>query len=121
MKGSLYLDAIKSGVKKFEGRVNGPGVSAMNVHDLIEFKDRRVQRGIRCEIISKDIYSSFENMLKDKGVISMLPQLADRAKHLTSEQLISEGVKIYQNFPGSHRARQLGVAALGVKYLSDLV
>lgn len=120
MKGTIYLDYIKSGVKKFEGRVHGPMCSSMRAGDHLKLYDNKARRGIICEILSKDVYKSFEVMLRAKGVFAMLPQLKREGVQQNEEDLIRQGIKVYQGFPGSERVNTSGVAAIGVKYLKDV-
>lgn len=117
MKGTIYFDLIMKGEKQFEGRVCGPACQNMHAGDILEMFDRRANWGIECVITSKDVYPDFEDMLRAKGVLLMLPQLKDSSKHLTSEELIKEGTKIYRSFPGADRVRQYGAVAIGVKFL----
>ncbi len=117
MKGTIYFDYIMSGKKKYEGRVSGYVCSSMLVGDYLSLFDRRAGWGIICEITSKDEYKGFEEMLKDKGVLSMLPQLEDASKRLMQEELIKKGVKIYESFPGSKRVYTAGAIAIGVKFI----
>jgi|GEM_PF-2637012 len=120
MKGTIYLDNIKSGLKKFEGRVNGPLCQNLSIGSLIDFFDRSARRGIQCEVTSCETYSSFHEMLEAKGVINMLPQLSEKAKFLDPNALIQAGVNIYCAFPGAGRVKTLGAIAIGVKYLKDI-
>ena len=120
MKGTIYFDYIMNGKKKFEGRVCGGACNSMRVGDHLKLFDNKARWGIICEITSKDVYKSFEEMLKAKGVLSMLPQLEDKSKILTQENFVREGVKIYEAFPGSNRVKQYGAVAIGVKFLEKI-
>jgi ASC-1-like (ASCH) protein len=117
MSGTQYLKYIKDGVKKFEGRVNGPLCRKMRVGDRLKLYSNRDQWGIICEITSLDTYSSFREMVVDKGAIELLPQLKER--ELPRKELIDAAVKIYDSFPGAQRSSRNGVIAIGVKYLKD--
>ncbi len=119
MKGTIYLENIKKGVKTHEGRVCRGTCAKMRVGDHLVLKDKSAQKGIECEIISCDKYYSFKEMLQAKGVLNMLPQLAEYAKRATSEKLLEEGVRVYEGFPGSHDVKKLGCVAIGVKFLKD--
>lgn len=115
MKGTIYFDYIMSGQKKFEGRVCGHQCNLMKSGDLLKMFDSRAGWGIICEITSVDKYKGFEEMLRAKGVLNMLPQLSNLQR--SEEDLIKEGVKVYQSFPGAQRVRNAGAVAIGVKYL----
>ncbi|MBP7075004.1 MAG: hypothetical protein KBA81_06420 [Rhabdochlamydiaceae bacterium] len=119
MKGVEYLKYIKDGVKLFEGRINGPAVKKMKIGDQLKLTDHRAQMGITCEITSKDVFYAFEEMLRAKGSLNMLPQLRDRAHVLSLDALIQEGAKIYRQFPGSNRVSTQGCVAIGVKFLNE--
>ncbi|MGE0198268.1 MAG: hypothetical protein AB7S94_05860 [Simkaniaceae bacterium] len=120
MKGTIYFDYIMSGKKKYEGRVCGYACNSMRVGDHLKLFDRRAGWGIICEITSKDQYRGFEEMLRDKGVLPMLPQLEDASRRLSDEGLLREGVKIYQAFPGSQRVHSAGSIAIGVKFIEKI-
>jgi ASC-1-like (ASCH) protein len=120
MKGTIYFDYIMSGKKKYEGRVCGYACNSMRVGDHLKLFDRRAGWGIICEITSKDQYRGFEEMLRDKGVLPMLPQLEDASRRLSDEGLLREGVKIYQAFPGSQRVHRAGSIAIGVNFIKKI-
>ncbi|MCB1073398.1 MAG: hypothetical protein KDK96_09920 [Chlamydiia bacterium] len=120
MKGTIYFDYIMSGKKKYEGRVCGYACNSMRVGDHLKLFDRRAGWGIICEVTSKDQYRGFEEMLRDKGVLPMLPQLEDASRRLSEEGLLREGVKIYQAFPGSQRVHSAGSIAIGVKFIEKI-
>ncbi|NGX49024.1 MAG: hypothetical protein K940chlam5_00620 [Candidatus Anoxychlamydiales bacterium] len=120
MKGTIYFEYIMSGVKKFEGRVSGPACNSMRVGDRLKLFDRREGWGIICEIVSKDNYRGFQDMLEAKGVLPLLPQLEDKSKWMSNEQLLQEGLRVYQSFPGSFRVNQFGAAAIGVKFIEKI-
>lgn len=118
MKGTIYFEYIMSGVKKFEGRVCRYQCSQMKVGDSLKMFDGRAGWGILCEITSVDKYLSFEQMLRAKGVVQMLPQLSE--KKISAEALIREGVKIYESFPGAQAVKQSGAIAIGVKFVKKI-
>lgn len=120
MKGTVFLNAIKAGTKQYEGRVNGPGCKRMQVGEQLKLFDKRAGWGILCDIVSKTEYYNFKDMLEDKGVLSLLPQLTEKSKYLSHQQLVDEGLKIYHGFPGAQRVHQLGAVAIGVKYIQDV-
>jgi ASC-1-like (ASCH) protein len=117
MKGAIYMENIEKGIKEFEGRINGPTCKSMKVGERLKMFDNRVGWGIICEITSLDVFYSFEAMLKAKGILKLLPQLAVQSQRLSREQLLNAGAAIYRGFPGSNRVAQQGVVAIGVKFL----
>ncbi len=120
IKGTIYLEYIKRGLKQFEGRVDEPPCSNFRVGDHLKLYDKKTKRGIICEILSKDVYQSFEEMLTAKGVLTMLPQLKSVAEQKGEEELLKQGVNIYREFPDAARVHLYGVAAIGIRYLKDL-
>ncbi|MFZ4773295.1 MAG: hypothetical protein ACOYK9_04820 [Chlamydiia bacterium] len=117
MNGSIYLEYIMSGKKKFEGRVNRTVASQVHVGDTLDLCDHKARWGILCEVVSKDWYQTFDEMLQEKGVLSMLPQLEQKARTLAPEELIKAGAQIYKNFNGSHEVAKVGAVAIGVKFI----
>ena len=91
----------------------------MREGDTLVLQDKRARRGIECEIISCSKYPSFREMLEANGVLNMLPQLKDFSKKHTEKELMTEGVRIYENFPGSRDVKRLGCVAIGVKFIKD--
>jgi ASC-1-like (ASCH) protein len=120
MSGTIYFEYIMSGKKKYEGRVNRGTCAKMQVGDILKMLDNRAGWGIECEVVSKDKFTSFRDMLVAKGVINMLPQLEPKASQLSNEALILEGIKIYNSFPGSQSVQSLGAVAIGVKFLKKI-
>lgn len=120
MKGEIYLKYIMEGIKLYEGRVHLSTCQRMRVGDRLDLKDNRAGWGIQCEITSKDVYSSFADMLREKGVLNLLPQLSEKSKYLNEEDLISEGIKIYNSFPGSQNVNRFGAVAIGVKFIRKI-
>lgn len=119
MKGTIYLDNIKRGIKTHEGRVYRGTCKAMRVGDRLILQDKQAHRGIECEITSCTRYDSFREMLVANGVLNMLPQLSDFSKKHNEEELLAEGVKVYEKFPGSHDVKTLGCVAIGVNFIRD--
>lgn len=118
MKGTKYLKSIMNGEKKYEGRVNTEKCRDMKVNDHLKLFDKKTSWGIICEITSLDIFDSFEKMLQKIGVLKLLAHL--KIKNYSSDKLLKEGLKIYQDFPGSKRVYNLGAVAIGVKFLKKV-
>ena len=120
MKGTVFLNAIKNGSKKFEGRVHASKCQQLQKGDLLKLYDNRAKWGILCEIVSKDIYPDFRSMLEDKGILALLPQLTEDAKRDSQEELMRKALKIYHGFPGSNRVEKFGAVAIGVKWIKNI-
>lgn len=106
-----YLKWLKEGVKTAEGRINTPACQKMRVGDSIVFWDKQTGHYIYGTIVFKHEYDSFEEMLCAEGVRNMLPFLEN--------QNIAEGVKVYQQFPGSERVTTYGCVAIGLIVLES--
>lgn len=101
-----YLSLLRDGIKKAEGRVNTSSVRKMRIGDsLILFNSNRYVKG---NIIFKHEYFTFEQMLDNEELFNMLPFLPANAT-------INDGVKIYMEFPGSHRIKSFGCVAIGIE------
>lgn len=120
MMGTIYFDYIMNGKKQFEGRVCGPACQKMHTGDRLKLFDKKARWGIICEIVSTNVYNSFEEMLVANGVLKMLPQLEEESKHLSEQELLRAGVRIYESFPGSQRVNTYGAVAIGVKFLNKV-
>ncbi len=101
-----YLKWLRDGVKTAEGRVNTEKYQKIKIGDEIVFTDTKNDDFIRCVVIFKHEYVSFEEMLKTEGVSNMLPFLND-------DDLI-KGIQVYRNFPGAERVKKFGCVAIGI-------
>jgi len=109
-----YLDYIKEGKKVAEGRLNVPSFADAKIGDLIYFYDDEGENAT-CSIISVGRYKTFHKMLVSDGVVSMLPQIDPHEN--TSDEMIDEGVSIYQSFPGYKvGVRIYGAISFGILY-----
>lgn len=104
-----YLNWLVSGKKTAEGRVNSSKYRSMQIGDTVSFCDRKTGYYICGKIKFKHEYVSFEGMLKTEGVSNMLPFLKDHE--------LSEGVAVYNAFPGASRVHELGCVAIGITVL----
>lgn len=115
--GEHFLHNIMAGKKKFEGRIYTEKCKSMQVGDLLKLSEKEANWAILCKISSLHPFSSFNEMLETLGVLSLLPQLEPMSHTHTHSALVSEGIKIYESFPGSERVTAFGCIAIGVTFL----
>lgn len=109
-----YLDYIMQGKKVAEGRLNVSSFADAKKGDLIYFYDDEGGEAT-CTIISVGRYKTFHKMLVSDGVVSMLPQIDPNEN--TSDEMITEGVDIYQSFPGYKvGVKVYGAISFGILY-----
>ncbi|PWU16053.1 MAG: hypothetical protein C5B45_01380 [Chlamydiae bacterium] len=114
-KEAPYLELIRNGTKKAECRVNTPAFGKIQVGDPIQFHNRH--QGILCRVTYLHTYKNFREMVIGEGVKNILPHIYD--DKLDTGKLIEKAVKVYEDFPGSHRVQAYGSIAIGVIYLRD--
>jgi ASC-1-like (ASCH) protein len=86
----VYFDAIKTGSKTVEGRLNSPKSKDLKPGDVITFTCHEINEKISCVVTALNIYPDFEAMLVSEGIANMLSGIKN----------LAEGVAIYENFPG---------------------
>lgn len=100
-----YFDAIKSGHKTVEGRLNKEKYQKLVVGENIQFESPSNDKLI-CVIVGITTYSDFTAMLLAEGIQNMLPGVAT----------VQEGVKIYESFPGyKQEVQKVGALALKIR------
>ena len=114
-KEAPYLDFIRNGTKKAEGRVNLHFFSKYSVGDTLQLHNRF--EGILCEISFLHRYKNFEEMVTREGVENLVPHVVD--SQLSNEELIRKAVAVYKSFPGADRVSRFGALAIGVTYLHE--
>lgn len=103
-----YFNAIKSGVKTVEGRINKPKFHDLKPGDPISFTCQETGEVLTYTITTLHTYPTFEAMLQSEGLTNMLPGIAT----------IAEGVAVYESFPGfKEGVKELGALAIGVKFM----
>jgi len=101
-----YFDAIQSGLKTVEGRINSSKFKDLKIEDLISFASTRTNETIICIVIDIKTYSNFEDMIQQEGINKILPGIPS----------ISEGVSIYESFPGySDNVKKIGAIAIRIQ------
>ena len=83
-----YFQSILNESKTVEGRINKGKFQKINKGDLVSFcsGDNRLS----ARIVEKKIYKSFENMINQEGISSLLPDVSS----------VEQGIEIYNSFPG---------------------
>jgi ASC-1-like (ASCH) protein len=106
-----YFDAIKSGIKTVEGRLNAYKFKGLQPGMNISFISVQTDEVIICLVQAINTYSNFEDMLRNEGINNMLPGIA----------IIEKGVAIYQGFPGyKDGVHKNGAIAIKFKVISGL-
>lgn len=96
-----YLELIKCGQKRWEGRLKVGAAANLQVgyRVILSCGSEEIERKVR----SVREYRSFESMLRDIGVQALLPGCND----------LQTAIAIYHSFPGySEREKTLGVVAM---------
>lgn len=101
-----YFDAIKSGIKTVEGRLNSHKFKDLKSGMTIIFSSVDTHETIICTVISIHVYATFEEMLIHEGLENMLPGVTS----------LDEGVNLYENFEGyCEGVRKVGALAITIQ------
>lgn len=96
-----YLESIKSGQKRWEGRLKAGAAMSIAMGCHVTFSSGR--EDLHMVVRSVRDYRTFEDMLCDLGVETCLPGVKS----------LSEGVSIYHSFPGyAEKESSCGVVAM---------
>ncbi|HDH45360.1 MAG TPA: ASCH domain-containing protein [Thermococcus sp.] len=95
-----YLDLIRDGKKKVEGRLYDEKRRQINPGDTIVFEGKLK---VRVKSIRK--YPSFKEMLEREGIERVLPGVHN----------IEEGVRIYRQFYTEEEEKKYGVVAIEIE------
>lgn len=95
-----YLELIKSGKKKIEGRLYDEKRRKIKPGDVILF-----ERKLKVRIKALRIYPSFRKMLEEEGLENVLPNVKN----------IEEGVRIYRQFYDKKKEKKYGVVAIEIE------
>lgn len=96
-----YLENIKSGRKRWEGRLNVGAAAGVSIGCKATFSSG--SDTLEMTVRSVRYYKTFEAMLCDLGVDTCLPGIGS----------LSQGIAIYHSFPGyAQKERQFGVVAM---------
>lgn len=96
-----YHSLIMNGKKTIEGRLNKGKFSSIQIGDVLEMEPEKVQ----LEVIGKNIYSSFKEMIEKEGVENVIPDKSN----------IDEAVDVYYKFYTKEQEKKFGVSAIKIK------
>jgi ASC-1-like (ASCH) protein len=104
-----YLHFIIGGIKTSEGRINSGQFSQIQVGNKVRFYNQKSRSYAICEILSKNEYSSFKEMIIGEGLENMLPDCKS----------VDVGVGVYNSIPTyADRCIKNGCLGLGIRVLS---
>jgi len=104
-----YFDAIKTGIKTVEGRLNSPKFKDLKATMQMSFTCADSQEQLICIVQDVQTYPTFEAMLEAQGVVNMLPGIDS----------LPVAVAIYESFPGYREdVKKMGALAIKIKVLS---
>jgi ASC-1-like (ASCH) protein len=86
---NIWYDAIASGKKTWEGRLNDGCVSIITVGDHIDFISEN-REPLKAAVVGVQHFTDFEKMLDGEGLRRLLPGVGS----------VEEGLEIYRAFPG---------------------
>ncbi|AXK60327.1 ASCH domain-containing protein [Candidatus Chromulinivorax destructor] len=101
-----YFDAIKSGLKTVEGRLNSHKFKDLRPGMQINFSSIDTHETIICTVASIHVYANFKEMLIHEGLENMLPGVTS----------LDEGVNLYENFEGYREGvKKVGALAITIQ------
>jgi ASC-1-like (ASCH) protein len=100
-----YHSLIIKGEKTVEGRLNKGKFSAVQVGDILELEPEK----IKFEIIGKNIYKNFREMLENEGLENVIPD----------KNNINDAGDIYYKFYTKEQEDKFGVVAIKIKEISS--
>jgi len=103
-----YFDAIKSGLKTVEGRINSSRFENCKPGDTVSFTCVSTNETIICTVTAVTVYTNFYDMLQAQGVENMLPGVTT----------LQDGVAMYEAFPGyEEQVKISGAIAINIKVM----
>ena len=101
-----YFDAIKTGLKTVEGRVNSSKFNSLRPGLEISFSCEATHEILFCTLEAIHIYQDFRSMLLAEGIENMLPGINS----------LEVGVALYESFPGyKELVKENGAIAMRIK------
>ncbi len=105
-----YFDAIKSGLKTVEGRLNSPKFKDLKPGMNISFTSVNTNETIVYTVEAMNVYANFTDMLQGESVDKMLPGITS----------LDEGVALYESFPGyKDEVKKVGALAIRIQKSSN--
>lgn len=106
-----YFDAIESGLKTVEGRINSSKFKDLRVGMHIKFTSVSTHKIILCRIEKINRYANFKDMLVAQGLEQILPGITN----------IDDAVALYEIFPGyKEQVNIIGALAITIKKIQIL-
>ncbi|MEA3450111.1 MAG: ASCH domain-containing protein [Patescibacteria group bacterium] len=96
-----YYSFILEGQKTVEGRLNKGKFTSIQKDDILVL----APEDIEFEVIEKNIYNSFREMIESEGVENVIPDKTG----------IEEATNIYYKFYTKEQEKQFGVVAIKIK------
>ena len=96
-----YYPFIISGQKTIEGRLNKGKFASIQEGDTLILAPKNIE----FEVVGKNIYNSFKEMIKSEGVKNVVPDKID----------IEEAVNVYYKFYTKEQENEFGVSAIKIK------
>jgi ASC-1-like (ASCH) protein len=99
-----YYSFIINGQKIVEGRLNKGKFASIQKGDILVLAPEKIE----FEVIEKNIYKSFMEMIKSEGVGNVIPDKTS----------IEEATNVYYKFYTKEQEKEFGVAAIKIKRIS---
>jgi len=96
-----YYTFILSGEKIVEGRLNKGKFSDIEIGDVLELEPEKN----KFEVIDKNIYKNFKEMIKREGIENVIPD----------KNNIEDAVNVYYRFYTKEQENKFGVVAIKIK------
>lgn len=108
-----YLRWWEDRIKAADGRINNEKYQKIRVGDIVFLADTQTNDFLRCKVIFKHEYDTYEEMLQFEGVKNILPFL--------DYNDIKKSVDIYQAIPGMSAkcVKKYGCVAFGFEVLGS--
>jgi len=99
-----YKTFILKGIKTIEGRLNKGKFAIIKIGDILEIESEDAI----FEVVGKNIYSNFREMLEKEGIKNVIPD----------KDNINDAVDVYRKFFTKEQEKKFGVVAIKIKKIS---
>jgi len=99
-----YYSLVINGQKTVEGRLNKGKFASIQKGDILVL----APESIEFEVIDKNIYKLFKEMIESEGVENVIPDKTD----------IEEATNIYYKFYTKEQEKKFGVVAIKIKKIN---